>query len=186
MRTVAANSNPSKKPAKTIGEVVSTRHFPVFLETDYVKVILPVLQESDLPAAGVVDWDNKLIGMLTERVILRSIFARSSDRTIHPSNIKKYLEDMQVSDVMIDEPETLDDTLSVEEAASIMLRRGYRFMPVVDKKSRHLLGIVSERELAAQLQDRLQQVSASERSYKEMLSHMLREPYGGGRYSFET
>lgn len=187
MRTVAANLNQSKTPAKTIGEIVSTRHFPVFFESDFVKVILPILQESDLSAAGVVDWDGKLIGLLTERSILRQIFARSCDKAIHPSNIKKYIDDMQVAEVMIHEPETLDDTLTVETAAGIMLRRGYRFMPVVDHKNRcRVLGIVSERELAAHLRDQLQEVKASERSYKNLLSHMLGEPYGAGYNSLES
>jgi CBS domain-containing protein len=187
MRTVAANSNSSDPTVKTLGDIVAARHFPILFENDLVKVILPILQESDLPAAGVIDWDGKLIGLLTERALLRQIFARSRDKTIHPHNVGKYIDDLQVGDVMIDEPEVLDEKLTVEEAAGIMLRRGYRFMPVVDHRNKtRLVGIVSERELAAQLQEHLRQARASEKSYKQLLSQMLSEPYGAGCCSLEA
>lgn len=186
MRTIAANANkpsPNKSsaPAKTIGDIVSHRHNPAFFESDYVKVILPLLQETDMGAAGVLDEHGHLSGLLTERAILRHIFARSADKLVHPANVKKYIDDMLVDEVMIAEPEALDDDLSIEDAAAMMLRRGYRYMPVVSRFDRkRLLGIVSERELALQLQQKLEEVKRSESQHKSMLSYMLHEPYGCG------
>lgn len=181
MRTIAANTNKSAMPVKTIGDIVSRRHSPSFFESDFVKVILPILQEADLGAAGVLDEEGRLSGLLTERSILRHIFARNSDKLIHPANVKKYLDDMLVEEVMIPGPETLDENISVEDAAAIMLRRGYRYMPVVSRLDRkQLLGIVSERELAIQLQQKLQEVKKSEDEHKSLLSCLLREPYGMG------
>jgi len=181
MRTFAAHSDMLDFPAETIGQVAAARHTPVFFENDHVKIILPLLQDGDLPAAGVVDGEGRLTGLLTERVILRHIFNCSCDKMIHPKNIKKYLDDLQVCDVMIRKPETLDADLSIEEAASTMLQRGFRFMPVVHRADpRRLLGIVSERELAAQLRRNLERAKASEKSYKQLLADMLREPYGAG------
>ncbi|HYD16920.1 MAG TPA: CBS domain-containing protein [Patescibacteria group bacterium] len=184
MRTIAANLNSPLPPPRTVGELVARRDSPRFFESDYVKIILPLLQEGDLGAAGVVDDDGLLTGLLTERSILRHVFARSSDRWIHSSNVKKYIDDMMVMDAMIPAPDTLDDDTGVEEAAGLMLRRGYRFMPVVSRYDRrHLLGIVSERELALQLQQRLQEARRQERAQSSILTYMMAEPYGSGGHA---
>lgn len=182
MRMIAAHLHPSPLiRARTIGDIVSQRHNHAFFERDYVKIILPLLQESDIGAAGVLDDEGRLSGLLTDRLILRHIFARSADKLVHPANFKKYIDDMTVEDVMIPEPETLEDHLSVEEAATIMFRRGHHFMPVVSRfDGRRLLGIVSEHELAVLLQHQLQETRKSETAHRSMLSYMLAEPYGAG------
>ncbi|MDI1226097.1 MAG: CBS domain-containing protein [bacterium] len=180
MRTIAANTN-SPLRVKNLGDIVTRRFCPSFFETDYVKIILPLLYESDLGAAGVLDEDGNLSGLLTERAILRHMFARSFDKLVHPTNIKKYLDDMMVDEVMIPHPETFDDDISIEDAAAIMLRRGYRYMPVVNRLDRkRLIGIVSERELAQQLKEQLEEAKRSENTHKSLLSYMLCEPYGNG------
>lgn len=182
MRPTAANINRKPdKTGKTVGEVISRRNALSLFENDHVKIILPMLQENDIPAAGVLDEHGRLGGLLTERGILRHIFAYSCDRFIHGSNMKKYLDDMLVRDAMIHKPESVPDDLSIEEAASLMLRRGYRFMPVVSRyDSSHFLGIVSERELAARLQECVEELKQSETTHKAILSYMLAEPYGRG------
>ena len=188
MRSIAANSNtsPSLYSPNTVGEIVSGRHNLSFFEDDYLKIILPLLQESDMPAAGVLDENGRLSGLLTERCILRHIFARNTDKLINARNVKKYLDDMLVTDTMIHKQETLDDNMSIEDATTLMLRRGYRFMPVVSRFDRkHFLGIVGERELAAHLQKQVEQLKKSEKTQQSILSYMLREPYCSGG-SFET
>lgn len=187
MRTIAANSNHSSKPVKTLGDIVSHRHSPTFFETDYIKVVLPLLQEGEFGAAGVLNEEGRLTGLLTERAILRHIFACTSDKLIHASNVKKYLDDMTVSHVMIPRPETLDEDISIEDAGGMMLRRGYRYMPVVSRFDRtKLLGIVSERELALQLQEQLQEVKKAERTQRTLLNYMFWEPYGSGNQRLDA
>lgn len=190
MRPIAANSNKSPhslNSPNTVGEIVSARHNLSFFEYDYLKVILPLLQESDMPAAGVLDEHGQLSGLLTERCILRHIFARSTDKLTHASNVKKYLDDMLVADAMIHAPEALDDDMPIEEATGLMLRRGYRFMPVVSRYDRRrLLGIVGERELAAHLQKQVEHLKKSEKTQQSILAYMLREPYGGGTPQYEN
>jgi CBS domain-containing protein len=185
MRTIAANANLPLTSAKTVGDIVSHRFSPTFFENDYVKLILPFLQEADAGAACVLDDNDRLSGLLTERAILRHIFACSSDKLINSKNVRKYIEDMRVNDVMIRKPETLDDTMTIEDAAGLMLRRGYRFMPVVSRAGRDkVLGIVGERELAIHLQQLLQEAKKSEQAHKSLFWQMLREPYGSG-YALE-
>lgn len=181
MRTIAANANQYSQPAKTLGDIVSQRFCSSFFESDYVKIILPLLQEADIGAAGVLDEDGRISGLLTERVILRHVFARSSDKLIHPANLKKYIDDMLVGDVMIPKPEVFCDDITIEDAAALMLQRGYRYMPVVSRFDKErMLGIVSERELAHELKQRLEEVKRNENTQKSLLSYMLSEPYGSG------
>lgn len=183
MRKIAANANTapaSANPPRTLGDIVAPRHNLSFFEYDYLKVILPLLQESDMPAAGVLDDNGHLAGLLTERCILRQIFARSTDKLTHASNVQKYLDDLLVSDVMIHAPETLDESMSIEEGTSLMLRRGYRYMPVVSRHDRRrLLGIVSHRELAAHLQQQVEELRKTEKTQQSILSYMLGQPYSG-------
>jgi len=181
MRTIAANAN-QPKPRRRLREIVTQRHSPYFFDTDHVKIVLPILQESAIAAAGVLDEDGRLTGLLTERSILRRIFARSADKLIHAANVGKYIDDMTVAEAMIEAPETLDDDMDIETAAALMLRRGFSYMPVVSRfDRRQLLGIVSERELAHELQLQLQEARKNEKAHQSLLSYMLCEPYGCGK-----
>ena len=180
MRTIAANANNTGRPV-TIGDVVSRRTCASFFKHDYLKIILPLLQEEIHGAAGIVDDQGRLCGLLTERAVLRHIFRRSADPLISGANFKKYIDDMIVADAMIENPETLDDDITISDAAAMMLRRGYRYMPVVSRFDRsQFLGVVSERELALALQQELEEVRKAERTQRSLLSYMLAEPYGHG------
>jgi CBS domain-containing protein len=181
MRTIAANSNLNSFKINTVGDLVSRRRCLTFRPDEFVDVILPVLQNSKEGVAGVLDDEGNLIGLLTERQILRQVFMKAVDPSINPLNLRKYIQDMTVEQAMIPWPETLDENIDIEDAVGMMLRRDYRFMPVVSRDDRHhLLGIASEHEMALHLQHRLQKVKQSEEETKSLLSCMLREPYGVG------
>ena len=184
MRTVAANTNidfQSQQTIQTAGDLALSRRCITFRPDEFVDVILPVLQNSREGAAGVLDDEGNLIGLLTERQILRQVFMKAVDPAINPANLRKYIQDMTVSQAMIPYPETLDEDIDIEEAVGIMLRHGYRFMPVVSKADRqHLLGVVSEQEMALHLKKRLQKARQSEEETKTLLFSMLHEPYGTG------
>ncbi|MBI1216808.1 MAG: CBS domain-containing protein [Alphaproteobacteria bacterium] len=190
MGTIAEKQKTSPETTRTIetiGDIVAGRHCPSFFENDRVKLMLPILQESGAGAAGVLDDCGRLTGMLTERDILRQVFAGSVGRIFHPASPRRPLDDMRVGDMMIRHPETLDDDLTVEEAAAVMLRRGYHFMPVVSHIDKgQFLGIVSERELAIQLRQELQEARRSEKAHKSILSYMLCEPYAQGYQAVEA
>lgn len=182
MRPIAASlKNDNRQPFKTVGDLALSRRCMTFHPDEFVNVILPVLQTSAAGAAGVVDDEGSLVGLLTERHILRHVFLKVFDPTINPANLRKYLEDMTVEEAMIPAPETLDESIGMEDAVGMMVRRGYRFMPVVSRTDkRHLLGIVDEREIALHLKNQLQEVKKTAEETQSILSFMLREPYGAG------
>ena len=83
--------------------------------------------------AVVVKDFGRLIGVLTERDMLRAMAAR-----VHTS-------DARVRQWMTEDPITAPPDMSFEEAQKIMLDKGFRHLPVVDGDT--ILGIVSLRRI---------------------------------------
>jgi len=85
--------------------------------------------------SAVVMQGRFLAGILTERDVLRSA-ASGEDLTAS-----------RVADWMTPDPQSVDPDTTVEEAAEIMLKNGFRHLPVVD--GRAVCGVVSLRDLFA-------------------------------------
>ena len=84
--------------------------------------------------SAVVSDFGRVIGILTERDLLRAVAAR-----IHTS-------DARVREWMTAEPVTLPPTATAEEAGRLMLEHGFRHVPVVDNG--RAIGIISIRDVA--------------------------------------
>jgi CBS domain-containing protein len=82
----------------------------------------------------VVSDFGRLIGILTERDLLRAVAAR-----VHTSQER-------VRQWMTPDPVTLEPGTPAEEAARIMLERGFRHIPVIEHG--RAVGIVSIRDVA--------------------------------------
>jgi CBS domain-containing protein len=74
---------------------------------------------------------SELVGIMTERDVLRAVGRASIDGT--------------VGDWMTRHPDTAPQTATIGQAAAMMLHGGYRHVPIVDGD--HLVGIVSIRDL---------------------------------------
>ena len=85
-------------------------------------------------SSAVVSDFGRLIGILTERDMLRAVAGR-----VHTSEAR-------VREWMTEEPVTLGPDADAEEAARLMLERGFRHIPVVD--GGRAVGIVSIRDVA--------------------------------------
>src|SRR5215472_11627878 len=85
--------------------------------------------------SAVVMQGRFLAGIITERDVLRSA-ASGED-----------LREAQVADWMTPDPQSVSPDTSVEEAADIMLKHGFRHLPVVE--GRTVCGVVSLRDLFA-------------------------------------
>lgn len=90
------------------------------------------LVASEVGSLGVVS-DRKLVGIVTERDIVRAV-AQGADT-----------EEEVVSSWMADAPDTFSPDVHVDEAAAWLLEVGYRHMPVM--ADGELLGIVSIRDI---------------------------------------
>jgi CBS domain-containing protein len=86
--------------------------------------------------------DNEsLIGILTERDVLRAVAAGAR------------AEDVRISEVMSKDVTTVGPSTSLREAAKIMADRWIRHLPVVD--GGQLVGVLSQRDLAGVLAEAL-------------------------------
>jgi CBS domain-containing protein len=82
--------------------------------------------------AVVVMDEGKLVGILTERDLMRAV----GDAGVEGST---------VADWMTRDPETVDPSESTEMAATLMIHGGFRHLPVV--KDGAVVGVVSIRDL---------------------------------------
>jgi CBS domain-containing protein len=91
------------------------------------------MTEVNVGAAVVKDF-GRLIGILTERDMLKAMAAR-----VHTSEAR-------VRQWMTEDPITASTEMDVEEAAQIMLDHGFRHLPVVDEVGQ-VRGVVSLRRV---------------------------------------
>jgi CBS domain-containing protein len=82
--------------------------------------------------AVLVTVDERLVGILTERDVLRAVARGIDESTI-------------VADWMTRDPETLDPDESTEHAAVLMIHGGFRHLPVTEGDD--VVGMLSIRDL---------------------------------------
>jgi CBS domain-containing protein len=111
---------------------------PAFVEVapeDTLGEVAERMTELDMGAVIVKDF-GRLIGILTERDLLRAMAAR-----VHSS-------DARVREWMTEDPITAPEEMDAERATGVMVEHGFRHLPVVDA-SGTVVGIVSLRRLVA-------------------------------------
>lgn len=177
--------NIQAKSINTVGDIMADRKCLTFHKDQYIKIILAAMQKARTGCAAVVDDTGALAGLLTERHVLRHIFRLVTDPTISRANVGKYLEDMKVEDVMIARPATLDSAMDIEDALDRMTELGFRYMPVVNQRTRALMGVADERELAIHVKNRLAHVRREKAQKDAVISYLFHEPYGAG-YTLHT
>jgi CBS domain-containing protein len=115
----------------TLGEIVKPG-FIVVAPEDTLGEVAERMSAQNVGAVVVKDF-GRLIGVLTERDMLRAMAAR-----VHTS-------DARVRQWMTENPITAGPETTFERAQEIMLEKGFRHLPVVDGET--ILGIVSLRRI---------------------------------------
>ncbi len=115
----------------TLGEIVKPTFITVAPE-DTLGEVAERMSAQNVGAVVVKDF-GRLIGILTERDMLRAMAAR-----VHTS-------DARVRQWMTEDPITASPDTTFDEASKIMLDKGFRHLPVVDGET--ILGIVSLRRI---------------------------------------
>ena len=115
----------------TLGEIVKPTFITVAPE-DTLGEVAERMSAQNVGAVVVKDF-GRLIGILTERDMLRAMAAR-----VHTS-------DARVRQWMTENPITAPPDMTFDEASQIMLDKGFRHLPVVDGET--ILGIVSLRRI---------------------------------------
>lgn len=115
----------------TLGEIVAPNFITVAPE-DTLGEVAEKMNRQNVGAVIVKDH-GRLIGILTERDMLRAMAAR-----VHTS-------DARVRQFMTADPITAASDMDLEDAAKVMLDNGFRHLPVVDGSN--VLGVVSLRRV---------------------------------------
>jgi CBS domain-containing protein len=115
----------------TLAEIVKPNFITVAPE-DTLGEVAERMTRQNTGAVVVKDF-GRLIGILTERDMLRAMAAR-----VHTS-------DARVRQWMTVDPVTASPEMDLEEAAQVMLDNGFRHLPVVE--GQNVLGVVSLRRV---------------------------------------
>ena len=124
-----------------------------------IKEVVDLMLEKRIGALPLVDGDNKLVGIVTERDLALSFAEELDDKAVH---------DYMTTKVFTTTPGT-----PIESACKIMVRNGLRRIPIVggeadiSKAAKKLLGIVTSTDIirflnAKELFDNLNSNAASE------------------------
>lgn len=119
------------------------------------KEAVGILFKMHISGLPVINESGKLVGMFTEKDILRNIlpsYIEQVGRFVYeenPKSIKKKfmeLENIRVSKLMRPEVITVDEDTSLCEVAHIMLTQKVRRIPVLDKEKK-VIGIVAREDI---------------------------------------
>lgn len=123
------------------------------------KQALDMLFDLKISGLPVVDKNDKLIGMFTEKEILKSVLPSYLDKVgsfiyeENPKGIKnkaRDLEKLKVENVMRRDVITVGEEVALCEVARIMLTQKVRRAPVVNKEGR-VIGIVAREDVVKAL-----------------------------------
>ena len=120
----------------TVGEIMSADLISVE-RADSVATAAGIMAAAGVGSALIME-DGRLLGIFTERDILTSLRREPQTALDHP-----------VADWMTPDPITVSSDLSVLDALGLMLRGGFRHLPVVSGEK--VVGIISLRDLAKDL-----------------------------------
>jgi citrate synthase len=129
---MTAASTPAVPGERTVADVMS-RPVVTAQPAETVAVAAQRMSEGKVGSVVVIDHDERAIGILTERDMIRLAAAGSDASTA------------KVSEWMTGEPDTIDPNVEARAAFSRLSEHGYRHIPVVD--GQRLVGIVSMRDL---------------------------------------
>jgi CBS domain-containing protein len=118
---------------KIIPDVVHEQELTLLGERTSVREAVDLMAKRHIGAVMIAS-DEKLIGIFTERDLLKRVVAPGLD----PARVV-------LGEVMTRNPDTLAPDDEVHNALDLMSRRGYRHLPVVD--SGKVVGMVSVRDL---------------------------------------
>lgn len=137
---------------------VMTRNPRTARPTDTLQQVAQIMVDEDTSIVPITEEGGRLLGVVTERDIVRQLVARGID-----------LKNVKAQDVMTDDIECVTEHDTLRDALNVMSEHQIYRVPVVARGDR-LIGIISmadiarEADLDEDLQDAFEEI-ASERSF---------------------
>lgn len=126
---------------------------------EVVEKALDLISKMRLSGLPVIDKDRNLLGMFTEKDVLRTVLPSYVSHVgvfvyeENPKNIKNkfsILATLKVTEIMYKNAETINEDATLTEAARIMLVKDVRRLPVLDKEKK-VIGIIARCDIVAAL-----------------------------------
>ncbi len=103
-----------------------------------------LLKENGFKRLPVVDENNKVIGILSDRDIKDASPSKATTLDIH--ELHYLLSEIKVKDIMVSEPIVVSPIETVEKAALLMDEKGFGSLPVVNEKG-VLEGFITDKDI---------------------------------------
>ena len=129
--------------------------------------VAKMMSEYRVSSVILTDGQNNIVGITTERDLVREICAKDllSSKTPIISVMYKLLPLI-----------TIGKNSSIEEAAALMIKNGVRHLPVVaedEKNANHIIGMITTTDIARHLKHKLEDSSNSDKSSSLLLLDAL-------------
>ena len=105
-----------------------------------------LMAENTIRHLPVIDDENRLIGVVTDRDIRSALPTNLIQVLDDPSHVKEKLAKMKIKDIMTRDPFTISPTDTIQDALLFIQEKRVGALPVVDEE-RKLKGILSVRDL---------------------------------------
>jgi CBS domain-containing protein len=134
---------------------VMTKEVKSLLPQMTVKEAVDLFFDMDIGGLPVIDKGNKLVGIITEKDILKNILPSYLNNVgkftyeENPKGIKNKIIDLarlKVSDIMLKDVITVNEETTLCEVAHIMLIQKLRRIPVLDKDNK-VVGVVARQDI---------------------------------------
>ena len=120
---------------KNLSKIKSKKTCFSFTSESTVSEIADMMDLKDIGAVPIINQDNLLIGILSERDIVRKLVKTGRDSDL-----------VTAHDIMTKEIKSVQLDTSIDEAQRIMVENNIRHLPVVDQNHK-LINFLSQRDL---------------------------------------
>jgi len=122
-----------------VRDLMTDRVFSVEPDEDLAR-LAELMDEIRVRHVPVVDEDKILVGLVSQRDLIRSVMFAASDLPL--AEMRELLEVAEVRSIMTTGVETIEADADIEEAAQVMLENKMGCLPVVE--GGRLTGILTE------------------------------------------
>jgi len=129
---------------KIIPDIVKRKSIASVVGEDSITKAAKLMADANIAALIVVDQDDMITGILTERDLTQRVMAKELDA-----------KTTLCQAIMTANPDTLEASSSAGDALELMQSRGYRHLPVAENGK--CIGMVSIRDLYAAAKETLEE-----------------------------
>ena len=143
LQTYAMLSSEVEDKNACIKAIAKTNKNLIFQTSDNLEIAVQAMRSKKVKAAPVLDHSSQLVGLISEKEIVRHLMFRTRDHFTQP-RIPEY-KDFLVFHAMIRHPKFLDASMTVSQALDRMKILNYTYMPVIEGED--VCGVVDRRVL---------------------------------------